>query len=82
MGEQKRENWSLQPMSHEAFVRQLSSDQPFIPGYFPFDVDLNKKGAPAFGDSIGKVKLACQDQGSFCIKRLAANYSAFGSGRF
>ncbi|WP_439556183.1 MBL fold metallo-hydrolase [Dyadobacter sp.] len=58
MGEQKRENWSLQPMSQEAFVQQLSSDQPFIPGYFPFDVDLNKKGAPAFGDSIGKVKLA------------------------
>jgi len=58
MGEQKRENWSLQPMSQEAFVRQLSSDQPFIPGYFPFDVDLNKRGAPAFGDSIGKVKLA------------------------
>lgn len=57
MGEQKRENWSLQPMSEEAFVKQLSSDQPFIPGYFPFDVDLNKKGAPTFGDSIGKVKL-------------------------
>ena len=57
MGEQKRENWSLQPMSQEAFVKQLTSDQPFIPAYFSFDVDLNKKGAPAFGESIGKVKL-------------------------
>ena len=58
MGEQKKENWSLQPMSQEAFVKQLTSDQPFVPAYFAFDVDLNKKGAPAFGQSIGKVKVA------------------------
>lgn len=58
MGEQKKENWSLQPMSQEAFVKQLTSDQPFIPAYFAFDVDLKKKGAPAFGQSVGKVKVA------------------------
>jgi len=52
MGQQKRENWSLQPMSEEAFVKELTSDQPFIPAYFPYDVDLNKKGAPAFGEVL------------------------------
>lgn len=58
MGEQKAENWSLQPMSEEAFVKELTSDQPFIPAYFPFDVELNKKGASGFVESTGKVKVS------------------------
>ncbi len=57
MGEQKAENWSLQPMSEEAFVKELTSDQPFIPAYFPFDVELNKKGASGFMESTGRVKV-------------------------
>ncbi|GLU53355.1 MBL fold metallo-hydrolase [Dyadobacter frigoris] len=58
MGEQKAENWSLQPMSEEAFVKELTSDQPFIPAYFPFDVQLNKKGASGFVESTAKVKVS------------------------
>jgi len=58
MGEQKAENWSLQPMSEEAFVKELTSDQPFIPAYFPFDVELNKKGASGFVDSTAQVKVS------------------------
>ncbi|CAG5005992.1 Hydroxyacylglutathione hydrolase [Dyadobacter sp. CECT 9275] len=58
MGEQKAGNWSLQPMSEEAFVKELTSDQPFIPAYFPFDVELNKKGASGFVDSTAQVKVS------------------------
>ena len=58
LGEQKAENWSLQLMSEEVFVKELTSDQPFIPAYFPYDVELNKKGALAFGESTDKVKIS------------------------
>ncbi|TDE09182.1 MBL fold metallo-hydrolase [Dyadobacter psychrotolerans] len=66
MGEQKAENWSLQPMSEQAFVSELTTDQPFIPAYFPFDVELNKKGALPFQESVSKVKMlsSVSDQSS------------------
>ncbi|REA60103.1 MBL fold metallo-hydrolase [Dyadobacter luteus] len=64
MGEQKAENWSLQPMSEEVFVKELTSDQPFIPAYFPYDVELNKKGASAFGESTDKVKISVSPEQS------------------
>lgn len=54
---EKMTNWSLQEMSEEEFVKNLLADQPFIPAYFPYDVELNRKGAPGFYDSIRKVKM-------------------------
>ena len=56
IGEQKQTNWSLQDMSEEEFVKNLLSDQPFIPLYFPYDVELNRKGAAPFRESIEKVE--------------------------
>jgi rhodanese-related sulfurtransferase len=58
MGQEKKTNWSLQPMSEEAFVSSLLSDQPFVPAYFPFDVEVNRKGAPPFLQSVDAVALA------------------------
>ena len=58
MGAEKMTNWSLQEMSETEFVKNLLADQPFIPAYFPYDVELNKAGAPAFRESISKVKIA------------------------
>ena len=52
IGAEKRTNWSLQPMSEQEFVRQLLHDQPFIPAYFPYGVELNRQGAPDFAASI------------------------------
>jgi hydroxyacylglutathione hydrolase len=45
IGAEKRSNWSLQEMSEDQFMKALLEDQPFIPKYFPFDVELNKNGA-------------------------------------
>jgi hydroxyacylglutathione hydrolase len=42
-------------MNEFEFVQLLTADQPFAPTYFGYDVELNKKGAPAFGDSIKAV---------------------------
>ena len=57
IGKEKETNWSLQPMSEEEFVEALLSDQPFIPAYFPFDVDLNRQGAAPFKQSISAVTI-------------------------
>lgn len=56
IGEEKRNNWSLQNMTEDEFVKELLTDQPFIPKYFPFDVSINKKGAASFATSIANIK--------------------------
>lgn len=57
IGAEKVGNYALQPMSEEEFVTLLLQDQPFIPKYFPYDVGLNKKGAPDYTASLGAVKM-------------------------
>lgn len=54
---EKLTNWSLQEMSKEQFVKELLSDQPFVPAYFPYDVEVNKQGAPPFQASVEKIKI-------------------------
>ena len=48
-------NYALQPMSEAEFIKVLLEDQPFMPKYFGHDVQLNKRGAPNFEDSIRAV---------------------------
>ena len=48
-------NYALQPMSEHEFIKVLLEDQPFVPKYFGYDVQLNKQGAPSFEDSIRAV---------------------------
>jgi hydroxyacylglutathione hydrolase len=55
IGRELRDNYALQITSEDEFVKIITTDQPFVPHYFGFDVDLNKKGAPAFKQSIDKV---------------------------
>lgn len=46
IGKQRTENYALQPMSREAFVAQITADQPKAPDYFPHDAVLNRKQRP------------------------------------
>ncbi|PSL45717.1 glyoxylase-like metal-dependent hydrolase (beta-lactamase superfamily II) [Chitinophaga niastensis] len=46
MGAEKLSNWSLQQYTEAEFVGILIAEQPFVPKYFPYNVSLNKKGAP------------------------------------
>ncbi|MBC9915580.1 MBL fold metallo-hydrolase [Chitinophaga varians] len=55
IGAEKLTNWSLQEYTEDAFVAELLSQQPYIPKYFPYDVDINRKGAPALVSSLEKV---------------------------
>src|SRR5690606_23968765 len=55
IGQEKMSNYALQNMTEEEFVTILLEDQPFIPKYFPYDVALNKQGAPGYVESLKKV---------------------------
>ncbi len=48
IGNEKLMNPALKTMSEAEFVEYLTADQPFIPKYFPYDVDLNRHGAPDY----------------------------------
>jgi hydroxyacylglutathione hydrolase len=52
IGEQRRSNYALQPMSREAFVELVSADQPDAPAYFNYDAVLNSKERPTLDESL------------------------------
>lgn len=43
IGEQRRVNYALQPMSKQAFIDLVTADQPEAPPYFVYDAVLNSK---------------------------------------
>lgn len=57
IGAEKETNWSMKPMSEQDFVEVLTTDQPFIPHYFPFDVGINKAGVSNLEESLLKVSI-------------------------
>ncbi|AOW94051.1 sulfurtransferase [Rhodococcus sp. WMMA185] len=46
IGEQRRTNPSVQPMSEDAFVALITDGQPAVPAYFSVDAALNKATHP------------------------------------
>lgn len=46
IGEQRRVNYALQPMSKESFIHLVTADQPDAPPYFTYDAVLNSKERP------------------------------------
>ncbi|TWF35371.1 glyoxylase-like metal-dependent hydrolase (beta-lactamase superfamily II) [Chitinophaga polysaccharea] len=52
---EKVSNWSLGDYTEAEFVKELLSQQPFIPKYFPYDVTLNRSGALALESQLNKV---------------------------
>jgi glyoxylase-like metal-dependent hydrolase (beta-lactamase superfamily II)/rhodanese-related sulfurtransferase len=54
IGEQKRRNYALKPMSKKEFVRLVTADQPEAPSYFSYDALLNRKKRPTLTRSLKK----------------------------
>lgn len=50
LGEQRRFNYALQPMSKDEFVKIVASDQPAVPMYFPKSAAKNLEGPAALSD--------------------------------
>lgn len=50
LGEQRRVNYALQPMSKDEFIKIVAADQPEVPAYFPKSALKNLQGASALDD--------------------------------
>jgi hydroxyacylglutathione hydrolase len=73
IGAEKKTNWSLQEMTEQEFIDNLLADQPFVPAYFPYNVEMNRKGAPAFEQSIESVKRSTTIKNDDDARRLDKN---------
>jgi hydroxyacylglutathione hydrolase len=54
LGEQRRLNYALQPMSKEAFVHVVTADQPEAPAYFNYDAVLNSEERPTLDQALAR----------------------------
>ena len=55
IGEQRRSNYALQPMSKDAFVELVTADQPDAPSYFNYDAVLNSQERPTLDETLGRI---------------------------
>ena len=54
LGEQRRLNYALQPMSKEAFIQIVTADQPEAPPYFTYDAVLNSEERPTLDEALAR----------------------------
>ena len=54
IGEQRRSNYALQPMSKTAFVALVTADQPDAPPYFDYDAVLNSQERPTLDETLAR----------------------------
>jgi len=54
LGEQRRLNYALQPMSREAFIQVVTADQPEAPPYFNYDAVLNSEERPTLDEALAR----------------------------
>ena len=54
LGEQRRSNYALQPMSKEAFIQVVTADQPDAPAYFTYDAVLNSEERPTLDQALAR----------------------------
>ena len=82
LGEQRRSNYALQPMSKEAFIQVVTADQPEAPAYFTYDAVLNSEERPTLDQTLARVnphdarRRACtcrQSARRFSIRAIPAN---------
>jgi hydroxyacylglutathione hydrolase len=55
LGDQRRMNYALQPMSKKEFVRMVVADQPDAPQYFAFDAILNTRERVTLDSNLERV---------------------------
>jgi glyoxylase-like metal-dependent hydrolase (beta-lactamase superfamily II)/rhodanese-related sulfurtransferase len=54
IGEQRRSNYALQPMSKSAFTAMVTADQPEAPAYFSYDVEMNARERPTLHETLAR----------------------------
>ena len=61
IGEQRKLNHALQPMTKEQFVKMMTAELPEAPAYFPKDAEINRTGAGALGQITRPAALTAQE---------------------
>ena len=54
IGEQRRSNYALQPMTKSAFIDLVTADQPDAPAYFNYDAVLNSRERPTLDEALAR----------------------------
>ena len=62
IGEQRRLNYALQPMSKERFIELVTQDLPEAPPYFGLDATINKEGPRLLQEVLAKYAPLSVDQ--------------------
>jgi len=55
LGDQRRLNYALQPMTKEEFIRLVTADQPDAPPYFTYDAILNTREHATLDKTLAQV---------------------------
>ncbi|MGH9946807.1 MAG: MBL fold metallo-hydrolase [Pyrinomonadaceae bacterium] len=80
LGEQKRCNYALQPMSKDEFVKLVASNQPQVPAYFPKSAERNLQGPASFDEIAEPVQMSSEQIANFdgvvLDVRTSAEYGA------
>jgi hydroxyacylglutathione hydrolase len=84
IGEQRKFNYALKPMTKEQFVTMMTADLPEAPAYFPRDAEINRSGARGLAELSPPAALTPQqvselrEQGHVLLDVRSAG--EFGSG--
>ncbi|HYO64235.1 MAG TPA: rhodanese-like domain-containing protein [Pyrinomonadaceae bacterium] len=83
IGQQRRFNYALAPMSKDEFVRLMTADLPEAPPYFSRDAEINRAGARALEDLPPPAPLSAAEVAEFARRgetildvRAAAEFGA------
>jgi hydroxyacylglutathione hydrolase len=54
IGKERQLNYALQPMTREAFIDLVTTDQPDAPPYFTYDAVLNSRERPTLDETLAR----------------------------
>lgn len=76
LGNERTGNWAFKNQTKDEFVNYLLDSQPFIPSYFGYNVDVNKKGANNVRKANAEVKfkLNTSEEGILVDIRNASDF--------
>ena len=72
IGEQRRVNYALQPMTKDEFVKLVTADQPDAPPYFTYDAVLNSKERPTLEDALEREVQPIPLDGVLALRQVGA----------
>jgi rhodanese-related sulfurtransferase len=70
IGTERLTNYALQIKSKEEFIRQLTTNLPLRPEYFPLDAQINRAGAPALSELPELTPISARDLQSLLDERV------------